>query len=325
MHFLEELRLAVESIDEGPKRLLIAEDSRNLNKLILPREKGGFGLDGVWADDFHHQVRHITAGDSESYFSHFAGMDARDLAETISNGWYYRGQPSRRSGKARGTETSELELDQFVICIQNHDQVGNRPLGNRLNQEIPPDVYRAASALLLFSPEIPLLFMGQEWAAETPFLYFSDHHEELGRLVTEGRKKEFEDFSAFKGEVPDPQHPDTFSRSRLDWEELDKGAHAGTLRLYRDLLAIRKMRAGSVQARAAGPYLLTLRQGPMELIVALRENQRVSIDGSPAIVLDTEDRRYTGSGDPPTISDTDIRFARAGAILLRHDSRREKN
>jgi maltooligosyltrehalose trehalohydrolase len=133
----------------------------------------------------------------------------------------------------------------FVICIQNHDQIGNRADGARLNHQIEPAAYRAASALLLLAPQTPLLFMGQEWAAQSPFLFFTDHNTELGRLVTEGRRREFGSFAAFadpaaRERIPDPQALETFTRSRLDWDERLEAAHAATLCLYRRLLAFRR-------------------------------------------------------------------------------------
>src|SRR5690606_37334147 len=107
--------------------------------------------DGVWADDFHHLIRHVTAGDAEGYFTDFAGATARDVARVLERGWYYEGQPSPFHRKPRGTDAGRVEWDQCVVCIQNHDQVGNRPRGNRLSDDVPPGLYRAASALLLFA------------------------------------------------------------------------------------------------------------------------------------------------------------------------------
>ncbi len=319
VHFLQELAEAVAGIDEGPRRFLIAEDSRNLNHIIRPRNDGGYGIDGVWTDDFHHQVRHITAGDSEGYYADFVDMNTQELASTVEKGWFYEGQPSRYTGKPRGTDASVIRPDQCVVCIQNHDQVGNRPQGKRLHHEIPIPLYRAASALLLFAPELPLLFMGQEWATSSPFQFFTDHNEELGRLVTEGRKKEFEGFSGFKGDVPDPQDPSTFDRSRLNWDEIDEEQHRGTLNLYRDLLAERKKLSRPARAVARGPRGLEVRRGDHLLLVAFGEG---IVFSTPAcrIVLHTEEEKYGGDGRAPLLSREDgeqhLRFSRAGAAIL---------
>jgi maltooligosyltrehalose trehalohydrolase len=174
--------------------ILIAEDERNERRLVTPAREGGFGLDAVWADDLHHQVRRLAAGDREGYFADYAGT-TEDLATTLRKGWFYEGQRSDHLGEPRGTPAEGIAPPRFVHCIQNHDQVGNRAMGDRLTESVQPDLYRALSALLLLSPYTPLLWMGQEWAATTPFLYFTDHPEELGRLVTEGRRNEFRHFS----------------------------------------------------------------------------------------------------------------------------------
>lgn len=244
VHLLEELVARVrEALPEGRHFVVIAEDERNERKVVLAPPRG-HGLDAVWADDFHHQLRRHTAGDHEAYFADYAGT-AEELAETLRRGWFYEGQKSENHGIPRGTSAEGLPVTAFVHCIQNHDQVGNRAMGDRLTETVDAPVYRAASALLLLTPYTPLLWMGQEWAATTPFQYFTDHPEELGKLVTEGRRKEFGKFSAFadpavREHIPDPQSEETFARSRLRWEERESGTHAGTLALYRELLRLRR-------------------------------------------------------------------------------------
>jgi maltooligosyltrehalose trehalohydrolase len=244
-HFLAELAEACRAQGRpGPPALLIAEDHRNLGRLVRPREEGGYGLDAIWADDLHHALRRRLAGDHEAYFSDFAGTTV-EIATTARAGWLFRGQHSRHQGKARGTDPAGLAPHRFVVCLQNHDQVGNRALGERLNHDIDLPEFRAATMLFLCLPETPLLFMGQEWAAASPFLYFTDHAEALGRLVTEGRRQEFQGFSAFRdagarSRIPDPQDPLSFERSRLDWSEREREPHASVLRLTRALLHLRR-------------------------------------------------------------------------------------
>ena len=148
--------------------------------MVRPTAEGGLGMDAVWADGFHHQMRRLLAGDSEGYFGDYTGSP-EDLAATIQKGWFYCGQFSRHLGEHRGTDPAGLPPRSFVHCIQNHDQVGNRALGDRLGHTVEPPALRAAAVLLLCSPATPLLFMGQEWAAATPFRYFTDHNPELGR------------------------------------------------------------------------------------------------------------------------------------------------
>lgn len=223
----------------APPQLLIAEDERNHAELVTL-----FGLDAVWADDFHHQLRVTLTGEREGYYADFE-PSAQGVADVINRGWLYTGQRSVVSGRARGTPADALPAAAFVYCIQNHDQIGNRALGERLSQQLSSDAFRAASMLLLFLPMTPLLFMGQEWAAQTPFLYFTDHEPELGRLVSEGRRREFAAFSAFaapeaREKIPDPQAIETFRASKLRWAERELPEQRKTLELYRAALALRR-------------------------------------------------------------------------------------
>ncbi|MDQ6764903.1 MAG: malto-oligosyltrehalose trehalohydrolase [Verrucomicrobiota bacterium] len=222
---------------------VIAEDERNEPALLRPSEDGGLGVNACWSDDFHHVVRVMLTGDREGYYSNFDGTPA-ELAETIAHGWLFRGR-RQKCGTTRGGECSGLDPEQFVYCISNHDQTGNRAYGERLGHLVSPAAYRAASALLCLLPYTPLLFMGQEWSAGNPFQFFTDHNEELARQVTSGRRREFRDFSAFRDpklleEIPDPQARETFLNSKLSWDECDNFTHAATLRLYQDCLALRR-------------------------------------------------------------------------------------
>ena len=167
-----------------------------------------------------------------------------ELLKTVREGWLFTGE-LQKDGIPRGTPGADIEPEHFVHCISNHDQVGNRAYGERLNQMISPAAYRAASALLLMEPYTPMFFMGQEWATSSPFLYFTDHHDELGKGVTEGRRKEFAEFSDFRDPakralIPDPQALAAFTDSKLDWSELERQAHREMLRLYRDFLRFRQ-------------------------------------------------------------------------------------
>jgi maltooligosyltrehalose trehalohydrolase len=242
-HILAEIAAAVQ--ERGG--FVVAEDERNNARLAVPAVEGGLGLNGLWADDFHHSVRVALTGEQEAYLKNYTGS-AEELADILEHGWLYRGQvPPDHGGKPRGTECKHLPPSAFVYCISNHDQVGNRAFGERLSMAVDMAVYRAASALLCLAPYTPMLFQGQEWAASTPFLYFTDHHEELGRLVTEGRRREFKGFSAFGDEasislIPDPQAEKTFLSSKLNWEETAdfNGPHAKMRALYREALRLRR-------------------------------------------------------------------------------------
>ena len=231
-HILTEL--AELSHELSPHRLLIAEDERNLSALVTEN-----GLDALWADDFHHQLRVALGGERVGYYAAFE-PSAQGVADVINRGWLYTGQVNPVTGEARGSSADRLPAEAFVYCIQNHDQVGNRAFGDRLDQTIGPAAFRAASLLLLFLPMTPLLFMGQEWAASTPFAYFTDHDAELGRLVSEGRRREFTELHAGAGEIPDPQAPATFQQSKLRWAERELPEHRETLDLYRRAISLRQ-------------------------------------------------------------------------------------
>lgn len=218
---------------------LIAEDERNNAGLLRLPNGGGMKLDAVWSDDFHHQVRVALTGTRKSYFAGYSGS-AADLASTLEHGWTYQGQAfAPWKGRARGSICGHLPPSAFVTCIENHDQIGNRAKGERLEHLVTPRQFRAASMLLCLSPYVPLIFMGQEWAASTPFLYFTDHGGELGRAISEGRKREFAQDGPHE-EFPDPEAPASFEDSKLRWEERDEKIHADTLALYRECLRQRR-------------------------------------------------------------------------------------
>jgi maltooligosyltrehalose trehalohydrolase len=345
-HFLAELQSRVRASLPGRKVLVIAEDSRNLAWMVQPESRGGFGLDAVWADDFHHQVRRHVAGDRDGYYCDYSGT-TEDLAKTIRDGWFYQGQPSAYLGKPRGTDPTSEPPRRYVVCLQNHDQVGNRALGERLHHQVDAAVWRAASALLLLVPETPLLFMGQEWAASGPFLYFTDHEPGLGRQVTEGRRREFQHFAAFsepasRERIPDPQAEATHSRSRLCWSERSREPHAAVERLYRALLALRRDerpgRAGRETLRVAPldpgaiGVLLGPRPGvPRQLLVVVRlsgegparvptDALSLSTDAQWHERLSTEEPRFVPDPRPVTVEDDPgglvVGFRRPGALAL---------
>jgi maltooligosyltrehalose trehalohydrolase len=228
------------NLPAGRNFVLCAEDDRNDTWLITPSARGGAGMDAIWADDFHHEIQVAVAGDNEGYFVDYTGS-AADVAATLRQGWFYTGQRSEFRGRNRGTDPSAFDPPHFIYSIQNHDQIGNRAFGERLSAYVGRATYRAVSCLLLLSPYTPLLFQGQEWAAETPFLFFTDHEPALGELVTTGRRKEFAHFVAFQGpEIPDPQASSSFEASKLRWDEIEDLPHTQTLDLYRELLSLRQ-------------------------------------------------------------------------------------
>jgi maltooligosyltrehalose trehalohydrolase len=214
------------------------ENERNAARHLAP------GLfDAQWADDFHHCLHALLTGEREGYYEDFADA-ARLLARCLSEGFAYQGEVSPHSGKKRGEPSAHLPTTAFVVCLQNHDQIGNRAFGDRLTTLADPAALDAARALLLLCPFVPLLFMGDEWGTRTPFLYFTDHQDELADLVREGRRREFQRFAAFadperRAQIPDPNAPATFAASTPDPAEAASPEHARILEQHRTLLAIR--------------------------------------------------------------------------------------
>lgn len=238
-HVLEELAERVALLGAQTRRdlLLIAESDRNDPRYVLRPSQGGFGLDAHWADELHHTLHTVLTGERDGYYSDFGRIE--QIAHALRSGYVFQGQysPFRRRGHGRPPEG--VRPEQLVVCIQNHDQIGNRALGDRISATLPPDKLKALAALVLLSPFTPMLFQGEEWGAKTPFLYFTDHDEELGRAVTEGRRHEFAAFKWQPETVPDPQERRTFVHSKLRWEEPDDPLHRDLLEWYRSLLSLR--------------------------------------------------------------------------------------
>jgi maltooligosyltrehalose trehalohydrolase len=212
----------------------------------------------------------LLTNEREGYYANFDGT-GRELAQTLAHGWLFRGQTQPATGEARGSDASGLAPEQFVYCISNHDQVGNRAFGERLGHVISPAAYRAASALLCLAPQTPMLFMGQEWSASTPFQFFTDHKGDLGKAITEGRRREFRNFPAFRDpesreRIPDPQGEETFLNSKLNWNELEQPEHASVLLLYSEFLRLRRT-SPVFRTRGRDSYLtLELTEGMIALL-----------------------------------------------------------
>lgn len=298
--------------------VVIAEDDRNESRLVAPPAEGGCGLDAVWADDFHHQLRVALTGEGESWLADYSG-EAADVARTLQDGWFYRGQHSAHRGRARGT-TPPSPL-HCVHALQNHDQIGNRAEGDRLGARIDDATYRAAAALLLLTPGTPLLFMGQEWNATTPFQFFTDFAGELGHSVTLGRRREFAAFTAFAGALPDPQDEATFRRSKLDWEEVTRAPHRGILAWHRFLVALRQEHIATQQrdcrAEAVGPRTLrvTHRRGrrTLDLWVSF-DAVEVELPPGARLVATSDAPRFDGRGGIH-VEGSRARFTGPGALV----------
>ena len=243
-HLLEELAVAVDALagHVGRPLSLIAESDLNDARLVAPRAAGGYGLDAVWDDDVHHAVHAALTGERQGYYVDFGSLDT--LAKALTRAYVHDGDYStfRRRSHGRPVDPVRTPGDAFVVYLQDHDQIGNRATGDRISQTLSAGLLKVGATLILTSPYTPMLFMGEEWAAGTPWQFFASHPErKLARAVTRGRRREFA-AHGWAGSVPNPQDPRTFRRSKLDWSEPGRAPHREILDLYRSLIALRKAR-----------------------------------------------------------------------------------
>jgi maltooligosyltrehalose trehalohydrolase len=245
LHFLEELAAEVQALAALLNRdlILIAESDANDPRLVTSREAGGYGLAAQWSDDFHHAVHAAVTGERQGYYRDFGSLAA--LAKTYTRVYFHDGIWSAFRGRTHGRQVDVFRLPahRFLGYLQDHDQVGNRAIGDRISAALPPDLVKVGAGLVLTGPYTPMLFMGEEWGAGTPWQYFTDHIEQwLAEAVADGRRAEFEDHGWPPADIPDPQDKATFLRSKLDWAERDREPHLGILAWYGELIALRRAR-----------------------------------------------------------------------------------
>jgi malto-oligosyltrehalose trehalohydrolase len=245
LHFLEELASEVHALAARLNRelILIAESDTNDPRLVTSSEAGGYGLTGVWSDDFHHAVHAAVTGERQGYYVDFGSMAA--LAKAYTRVYFHDGIWSAFRGRTHGRQVDVFRISahRFVSYLQNHDQVGNRATGDRISAHLSADLVKVAAGLVLTGPYTPMLFMGEEWGADTPWQYFTDHIDPwLADAVADGRRNEFKDFGWAADDVPDPQDEATFLRSKLDWSQRDCEPHLGVLAWYGELIALRRAR-----------------------------------------------------------------------------------
>ncbi|MFD7627645.1 malto-oligosyltrehalose trehalohydrolase [Streptomyces sp. NPDC059851] len=243
--FLEELAAAVDALAEETDRplFLIAESDRCDPRTTTPRAEGGQGLHAQWNDDFHHALHCALTGESQAYYADFAGAPLAAVAKTLTRAFFHDGTWSAFRGRTHGrpVDRRRTPAHRFLGYSQTHDQIGNRAQGDRLAASLSPGLLACAAALVLAGPFVPMLFMGEEWGAGTPWQYFTDHPDpELAEAVRTGRRREFAAHGWQAGEVPDPQDPATRSRSCLDWAEPERAPHARLLAWYRTLVGLRR-------------------------------------------------------------------------------------
>jgi maltooligosyltrehalose trehalohydrolase len=247
IHILEELTQRIKELGQELQRdlVVIAETDANDPRLVHTREQGGYGLNAHWCDDFHHAIHTFFTGEKDGYYVDYQGGLAA-LAAVLREGYLYQGQFSEFRQRRHGRPPIGVAPHQMIVCSQNHDQIGNRAFGERLSMLLPPPQLKAVAALTLLSPFVPLLFQGEEWGAQTPFLYFTDHQDPaLANAITAGRRKEFETFG-WKKDIPNPQDPETYRRSQLQWNELRQPARADLLSWYTRLIELRSMTRATV-------------------------------------------------------------------------------
>ena len=298
-HLLEELAVRVESLSThlGRPLSLIAESDLNDPRLITPREAGGYGLQAQWDDDAHHALHTLLTGERQGYYADFGSLQC--LSDVLTGAFFHAGTWSSFRGRVHGrpVDRNRVPAHRFVAYLQNHDQIGNRALGDRLTATLSPGLLRVGATLLFTAPFTPMLFMGEEWGATTPWQFFTSHPEpELAAAVVGGRKAEFMAHGWPEVDVPDPQDPQTYLRSRLDWAQLDKPEHAEILAFHRTLIALRKSRADLSDPRldkvevTHGDQFLVMRRGDTAVAANLApKSQRITLPGFVrSVLLSTE-------------------------------------
>ncbi|MCH0561635.1 malto-oligosyltrehalose trehalohydrolase [Streptomyces sp. MUM 2J] len=298
-HFLEELAAAVDGLaaETGRPLFLIAESDRNDPRLITVREENGLGLQAQWNDDFHHALHTALTGESQGYYADFARAPLAAVAKTLTGGYFHDGTYSGFRGRRHGRPLDRARVagHRLLGYSQTHDQVGNRAQGDRLSAALSPGLLACAAALTLTAPFTPMLFMGEEWAASTPWQFFTDHTDpDLADAVRRGRRREFAAHGWAEEEVPDPQDPATRDRSCLDWAEREREPHARVLDWYRRLIALRSTHPDLTDPDLADTKVaydeqarwLAFRRGDLRVAVNLGEEQAsIPLGTRPARVL----------------------------------------
>jgi maltooligosyltrehalose trehalohydrolase len=290
---------------------LIAESDLNDPRVVRRRDVGGFGMDAQWSDDFHHALHALLAEERSGYYSDFGSL--AQLARSLERVFVYDGQYQPHRRRTHGRPATGLEGWRFLGYLQDHDQVGNRAVGERSSMLLSPGRLKVAAALVLLSPFVPMLFMGEEWGASTPFQYFTDHGDpDLGRAVSNGRRSEFASFGWKPEDVPDPQDVATFERSKLDWSEVSEPSHADLLAWHTSLIALRRSVPGATDGDM-GRVRVRFDEDDRWLVME-REALTVAVN-----LGDAERRVPVGGGRLMLQSDPDVRLGE-GTVTLPVDS-----
>ena len=320
-HVLAELADAVRRQGKALRRtvLVIGESDLNDPKVVRPPKVGGYGLDGQWSDDLHHAIHAALTGETSGYYSDFGGL--APIATALSQRFVYDGKHSAHRKRKHGAPCLDVSGDRFVVCIQNHDQVGNRAFGERLSALLSFEKQKVAASLLLLAPYVPLLFMGEEYGEPRPFQYFVSHGDEkLVEAVRKGRREEFKSFG-WGDDVPDPQSEETFSESKLDRSVAMSGRHAQVRELYKALLELRRseaaLRPGEAEVfaeadEARSVVTLRLQADEGNEVVSMfnlsDESSSMALpnqdSGDWQLIFSTNDARFGGRGDDASAANT---------------------
>lgn len=339
-HILAALARTVREAGGGRETYLVAENEPQHCRLVRPHADGGYGLDALWNDDFHHAAIVGLSGKHEAYYTDYRGTP-QEFVSMAKYGYLYQGQRYSWQKKARGTPAFDLDAARFVTFIQNHDQIANSLRGRRIHALCNPGSLRTMTALLLLGPGTPMLFQGQEFAASAPFLYFADHNPELARLVAEGRREFLKQFPSLAHieaamALPDPENEDTFRRCKLDFADVER--HADVYRLHCDLIALRQtdpLIHGGARRRIDGAVLaeeaFVLRyfgQRGDDRLLLFNFGRQLRLEPMPEPLLappegatwrmawSSEEIRYGGEGVPPLVIDEVWHLPARTAILL---------
>ena len=320
-HFLTELAKTVHAGIGSHRHVhLVLENDDNAARFLGDAPGAATGYDAQWNDDVHHAMHALITGESDGYYLDYAERPGRHLARALAEGFAFQGEPSaHRGGRKRGEPSARLRPTAFVSFLQNHDQVSNSAHGKRIGQVAQPGPLRSATAILLLAPQIPLLFMGEEWGATTPFPFFGDFQGELAALVREGRRNELARFERFRNEaarllIPDPGADVTFESARLNWEERSAPQHAAWLALYRTLLHIRAREiAPRLSGTAGGARYLETSPGLLQVDWTLGDGSRLHLLAN--LSPDARERKAQPPGHVLYTTDPDIDPALNGGAL----------
>jgi maltooligosyltrehalose trehalohydrolase len=320
---LEQMSAEVDklSVAVGRPLTLIAESDLNDPRMVTPREAGGSGIHAQWSDDFHHSLHTTLTGEGQGYYADFAEAGLGGLAKTLTGAFFHDGAWSsfRRRSHGRPVDTARLPGWKFVGYLQDHDQIGNRATGDRISETLSPDLLAVGATLVLTAPFTPMLFMGEEWGAKTPWQFFTSHPEpELGEATAKGRIGEFAEHGWDPEIVPDPQDPETFTRSKLDWAEPTQEPHARLLAVHKALLALRKQQPDLVDPDLSAVEVswddedrtMTVHRGALRVVANLAGQPReIALDRAAVGVV-------FSTGDEPQLDGTTVTLPAESAAIL---------